>query len=98
MQRVGVLRQGIDPAIMACLMDMLAYGFVNLEEFRPPDEIPPFDVLIEAMADLMDRLLTPEAGGNREEAKAILVHFAAEAHARFDEAARVQAEKERPEQ
>jgi AcrR family transcriptional regulator len=95
MQRVGVLRQSVDPAIMACLMDMLAYGFVNIDEFRSPDDTPPFDVLIEAMADMMDRLLTPENGGNREEAKAILLHFAANARARLDQAMLSQVEKER---
>jgi AcrR family transcriptional regulator len=95
MQRVGVLRQGVDPAIMGCLMDMLAYGFVNIDEFRSPDDTPPFDVLIEAMADMMDRLLTPENGGNREEAKAILLHFAADARARLDQATQTPVEKER---
>lgn len=95
MQRVGVLRQDADPAIMACLMDMLAYGFVNIDEFRHPDDIPPFDVLIEAMADMMDRLLTPDGSGNREEARAILLRFAADAHARLGQATLSRVEKER---
>lgn len=95
LQRVGVLRQGVDPAIMACLMDMLAYGFVNIDELRSPEDIPPFDVLIEAMADMMDRLLAPEDGGNREEARAILRRFAADARARLVQAALTRGEKER---
>lgn len=50
------------------------------------------------MADMMDRLLTPEDGGNREEAKAILLHFAADARARLDQATLLQVEKQREKQ
>jgi hypothetical protein len=40
---------------------------------------------MEALGDMMDRLLTPEDGGNREGGKAVIRQIAANARAQFDQ-------------
>jgi hypothetical protein len=64
LQEVGAVRKDVAPLVMANIMDMLSYGLVTIEDFRRPDELPAYDVVIEAIAYMMDRLLTPEGGGN----------------------------------
>ena len=69
------------PMVIASAMIRL---LVSISEIRDPDEMPPLDVLLETMADMMDRLLTPEDGGNTEAAKAIIRELFAAAGARFN--------------
>jgi TetR/AcrR family acrAB operon transcriptional repressor len=65
-------------------MDMLSYGLVTIQEFRSPKELPPFDVVMEALANMMDHLLTPEDGGNSEAGKAIIRQLAANVNLHFE--------------
>jgi TetR/AcrR family acrAB operon transcriptional repressor len=77
LQEVGVVRQDVDPVLTAHIMDMLSYGLVTIQDFRSPDELPPFDAVMEALAATMDHLLTPEDGGNSEAGKAVIRQLAA---------------------
>ena len=83
LQAAGTVRDDIDPAVLACILDMQTYGLVNLDQFRQPNEIPPFDQLMEGIALLMDQALTPDGGGDRAAGKAIIRDFAITALARF---------------
>ena len=84
MQAVGAVRSDVNTDVMPYIMEMMSYGLVSISEIRDPDEMPPLDVLLETMADMMDRLLTPEDGGNTEAAKAIIRELFAAAVARFN--------------
>ena len=53
-------------------MNMLAYGLVAMDEIMPREEIPPTEALIEGIAELMDRALTPDDGGDSEAGKAVV--------------------------
>ena len=70
MQEVGGIRKDVDPKVTAHIMNMLAYGLVAMDEVMPRDEIPPTEAIIEGIAEIMDRALTPEDGGNSEAGKA----------------------------
>jgi AcrR family transcriptional regulator len=83
MQAAGVVRKDADAHAMATIMDMLSFGLVSITEFRDPEALPSFDVLMEAMADMMDRVLTPEDGGNSEAGKEIIRRLAEASRARF---------------
>lgn len=72
MQAAGAVRQDIDPKVTAHIMDMLAYGLVGMDEVKDEEDIPPVEDVIEGIADIMDRALKPEDGGNGETGKAIL--------------------------
>jgi AcrR family transcriptional regulator len=103
MQATGVVRQELDPSVIACLMEMLSFGLVNVDTFTSPGDVPPFDALIEAMAAMMDRFLTPEDGGNPEAGTALILELAARARAQFEQASALRRRneskerKERPE-
>jgi AcrR family transcriptional regulator len=86
LQEAGAVRKDVDPALMSHIMDMLSYGLVMIQDFRQPDELPPFDVVMEAIADMMDSLLTPADGGNSEAGKAVIRRLAATAKQQFEQA------------
>jgi TetR/AcrR family acrAB operon transcriptional repressor len=65
---------------------MLSYGLVTIQEFRPPEELPPFDVVMEALANIMDQLLTPADGGDSEAGKAVIRQLAATVSRQFEAA------------
>lgn len=50
--------------MVAHIMDFFSYGLASIAEFKHPHDIPPFEAVMENMAGVMDRLLTPAGGGN----------------------------------
>jgi TetR/AcrR family acrAB operon transcriptional repressor len=84
MQEVGAVRKDVDAAVMAHIMDLLSYGLVSVTDFKNPDDIPPIDAVMEAIADMMDRVLTPEDGGNSEAGKAIIRQLAETSRVHFE--------------
>lgn len=85
LQEAGTVREDVDPVVMAHILDMLSYGMVTIQDFRSPDELPPYDVVMETIADMMDRLLTPEDGGDSEAGKAVIRQLAALSQAHVEQ-------------
>jgi AcrR family transcriptional regulator len=85
LQAAGAVRQDLDPAVTAHIIEMLGYGQLTIGDFKPADQSPPFEAVMEALADMMDRLLTPEGGGDSEAGKAVIRQIVAAARARFAE-------------
>jgi AcrR family transcriptional regulator len=83
LQDAGTVRKDVDAAVMSHIMDMLAYGLITINDFRQPDEIPDYEVVMETIASIWDRLLTPENGGDNEAGKAVIRELAAKAKAQF---------------
>lgn len=71
LQAVGVVRQDLDPEVTAHLLETLSYGQLTIADFKSPDQFPPFSVVMEALADMVDRWLSPEEGGNSEAGKEV---------------------------
>jgi TetR/AcrR family acrAB operon transcriptional repressor len=76
LQAAGAIRQDIDAAVIEHIIEMLSYGQLTIAEFKPPDQFPPDEAVMEALADLMDRALRPEdeapgRGASSEAGKAI---------------------------
>jgi TetR/AcrR family acrAB operon transcriptional repressor len=84
MQEVGAVRQDIDPAIIAHIIEMLGFGLVTIADFKDPAQMPPFDAVFETIATMMDRAFTPEGGGNSEAGKAVIRRIMATAREQFD--------------
>lgn len=76
MQAAGAVRGDIDAKVTAHIMDMLAYGLVGMDNVKAEEDIPPVEDVIEGIADMMDRALTPEGGGDSEVGKTILQQIA----------------------
>lgn len=77
LQAVGAVRQDLDPQVTAHLLETLSYGQLTIADFKPSDQIPPFPVVMEALASLLDRWLLPDDGGNSEAGKQIFRQMAA---------------------
>ena len=85
MQDAGAIRQDINTKVYAHIMNMLAFGLVSMDEVINPESIPPIDELIEAIADIMDRALTPEKGADSEAGKAIIRQISETAKQQFEQ-------------
>jgi AcrR family transcriptional regulator len=83
MQEVGAVRQDVDPAIVAHIIEMLAFGLVTIAGFKDPARMPPFEAVFETIALMMDRAFTPE-GGNSEAGKAVIRQITLAARQQFD--------------
>ncbi len=83
LQAAGAIRQDIDAAVILHIVEMLSYGQLTIGDFKPPDQSPPYDAVMEALADMMDRALMPADGGNSEAGKAICRQITAAARAQL---------------
>ncbi|MCE7984195.1 MAG: TetR/AcrR family transcriptional regulator [Caldilinea sp. CFX5] len=84
MQAAGAIRRDVDPQVMSHIMDMLSYGLVGLPTSKPAHQIPPFDAVIDAIAEMMDRMLTPTAGDPGAAGKQVIRDLAATARTQLD--------------
>jgi len=78
MQDAGAMVVDIDPRVIAHIMNMLAYGLVGLADVMDPENFPPTDDVIEGIAEIMDRALTPAVGDSNEIGKEIVKRIAQE--------------------
>jgi len=84
LQAAGAIRQDIDAAVILHIVEMLSYGQLTIGDFKPLDQFPPNDAVMEALADMMDRALRPAGGGNSEAGKAIVRQITAAARAQME--------------
>ena len=89
-QAAGAIRRDIDAAVIEHIVEMLSWGQLTIGDFKPPDQFPPYDAVMEALADMMDRALLPEdsapgTGGNSEAGKAIVRQITAAARAQMEQ-------------
>ena len=85
LQAAGAIRQDIDAAVILHIVEMLSYGQLTIGDFKPPDQFPPYDAVMEALTDMMDRALIPADGGNSEAGKAICRQITAAARAQMEQ-------------
>ncbi len=85
LQAAGAIRQDIDAAVIVHILEMLSYGQLTIGDFKPLDQFPPYEAVMEALADMMDRALRPEDGGNSEAGKAIIRQITAAARAQMEQ-------------
>ena len=72
LQAVGAIRPDADPLVASHILDLLSYGMVTVGELRPADALPPFDVVLLTLGNMLDGLLTPKDGGNSDAGKAVI--------------------------
>jgi AcrR family transcriptional regulator len=91
MQEVGAVRQDINTRAIAFILDALTPSILQtlsshtrapLDDPNRPDQ-PSFDELVETVAELCERLLTPSEGTNLEAGKAMMRRKIEEAQAQF---------------
>jgi AcrR family transcriptional regulator len=72
MQKAGAVRNDIDAGVIAHIMNMLSYGLVSMDDILSPEEIPAVAEVIEGIAKIMDKALTPEEANDPEVGKVII--------------------------
>jgi AcrR family transcriptional regulator len=100
LQAAGAIRQDIDAAVIEHIVEMLSYGQLIIGDFKPPDQFPPYEAVMEALADMMDRALRPEdgapgTGAGSEAGKAISRQITAAARAQLEQIKQVKDVKEK---
>ena len=88
LQAAGAIRTDIDAAVILHIIEMLSYGQLTIGDFKPLDQFPPYDAVMEALADMMDRALRPEDAANSansEAQKAIVRQITATARAQLEQ-------------
>lgn len=85
MQAVGAIRQDIDPAVIVHIMEILSYGQLTIGDFKPLNQFPPQEAVMDVVADMMDKVLLPEDGGNSEAGKALFGQITAAARAQMEQ-------------
>ena len=90
LQAAGVIRRDIDAAVILHIVEMLSYGQLTIGDFKPPDQFPPYDAVMEALADMMDRALRPEdrapgTGASSEAGKAISLQITMAARSQLEQ-------------
>lgn len=73
LQAVGAARDDIDPQVIAFVLNIMSYGLLKIGENVEPEDMPPFEVLGEALGKILDRGLEPENGGNRKAARKLVL-------------------------
>jgi TetR/AcrR family acrAB operon transcriptional repressor len=91
LQKAGTIRKDVDAGVAAHIIEMLGYGQLSIAEWKPADQLPPYNLVMETLADMMDRALTPEGGGNNQAGKAVVRRFVARVIAQLE---RVKEEKD----
>ncbi len=86
LQKAGVIRKDVDPGVAAHIIEMLGYGQLAIAEWKPADQLPPYDVVMETLADMVDRSLSPASGGNSQAGKAVMRRVVARAMAQLERA------------
>jgi TetR/AcrR family acrAB operon transcriptional repressor len=94
LQTAGAIRQDIDAAVIEHIIEMLSYGQLTIGDFKPPDQFPPYEAVMEGLADMMDRALAPlrneaapqnEAAPHFEAGKVIIRQITAAARAQIEQ-------------
>lgn len=83
MQDAGAMHSDIDARVISHIMNMLAYGLVGIAEVMDSENFPPNDEVIEGIAEIMDRALTPSDGNSNQAGKAIIRNLADTARQTF---------------
>ncbi len=97
LQKAGTIRPDVDVGVAAHIIEMVAYGQLAIAEWKPADQLPPYDVVMETLADMMDRSLSPAGGGKTkglaesQAGKAVIRRVVARAIAQVEQAKQAKA-------
>jgi TetR/AcrR family acrAB operon transcriptional repressor len=72
LQAAGAVRSDIDPGVIAHLIDLLGYGQLSIGEYKPAEQSPPIETIMEVIAEMVDRQFSPADGGNSDAGKTVI--------------------------
>jgi AcrR family transcriptional regulator len=75
MQDANVVRKDINAHALTYLMNSMQFGLLYFADVVPPEHTPELSEVWEVMVEMVERLVTPEGGGNSEAGKMIVRQF-----------------------
>ncbi|MEM8926095.1 MAG: TetR/AcrR family transcriptional regulator [Actinomycetota bacterium] len=72
MQETGAMRDDLSADVVAHIMNIIAVGLVTSGRLVAAKHTPPIEEVVEGIAVIMDRALTPAGGSDPDETKAIV--------------------------
>ncbi len=85
MQAAGLIRRDLSPEVVTYLLTMLSLGLSTAGSLLPAEVRPPPGEVAEALADVVQRALAPEGGGDRDAGKRLVREYVAEVTQRYEE-------------
>ncbi len=76
MQSVGMVRQDVNPQVMAYMLSCINHGYINLPDALPADQKPPLEDILNGIAELLSTY-EPSGGGDSEAGKKIILDLMA---------------------
>ena len=84
LRSAGAIRAEVDPALFSYIMNALSLGLVTMQGDKKFGDPPPFDDLMTAIAEMLDRTLAPADSANQEAGRAILRQMALAVKSNFE--------------
>jgi len=75
MQQAGTIRADLDIEATTYLLNMLNLGFIEVQRNIAADERPSMDRVITAQAEMLQRYLIPDDGGDQEAGRQIMLNM-----------------------
>lgn len=72
LQAANVIRKDLDTEAVSYILNSLRYGMFTIRELMPASQTPPLPVVGKVMAEMLERALTPDDGGDRAAGKKTL--------------------------
>lgn len=86
LQKAGAIRQDLEPAIIADIMNAMSLGLTTIQANTDPDQDFPFEAILETVALMVDRLLATDTDGNPQVGKIVILRFVSAARSHFAQA------------
>lgn len=83
LQEAGAMRSDIPAEVLGRILNILAYGLVTLGDTFGAKDAPAVEEVIEGIALVLDKALTPDEGGNPEAIKQIVREVNEDMYAQF---------------
>lgn len=84
MQEAGVVRDDVDAPTLTFIMNTIHFGLIHMLEVVPEAITPPTEQIMALLVEMIDRLVTPEKGGDSEAGKVVIRRFVTQALERLD--------------
>lgn len=75
LQAVGVVRQDLDAATFAYVLNIFHFGLIQMIDVMPDEITPPTEQTLAVLVEMVDRMVKPEDGGNSDAGKAVIREF-----------------------
>jgi AcrR family transcriptional regulator len=85
MQDANAVRQDVDAHALTYLLNSMQFGLIHFADVVPPEHTPELSRVWEVMLEMVERLVTPEDGGDVEAGKVVVQGFMEQVQRMLDE-------------